>query len=204
MAWPPVCCSPHLRSWGHKAINSDETAYWLDQIIPADLEFRNVEGQRLGLASLEGEQSLAVTCGFADVDTGLAHAEQGIDVRCELLTVARTGQPEVAAAVSAAAALLKQAAGLLPAQPGLLLPKLFAEDDERFAHFSVRHGMLIAPYLWGGQTPQLAEKERLTLVCQLLMLSDAEYAYAVEEGVPALQQAVAEQGIDLLDWKRSE
>lgn len=158
----------------------------------------------MGLASLEGEQSLAVTCGFADVDTGLAHAEQGIDVRCELLTVARTGQPEVAAAVSAAAALLKQAAGLLPAQPGLLLPKLFAEDDERFAHLSVRHGMLIAPYLWGGQTPQLVEKERLTLVCQLLMLSDAEYAYAVEEGVPALQQAVAEQGIDLLDWKRSE
>lgn len=158
----------------------------------------------MGLASLEGKQSLAVTCGFADVDTGLAHAEQGIDVRCELLTVARTGQPEVAAAVSAAAALLTEAAGLLPAQPGLLLPKLFAEDDERFAHLSVRHGMLIAPYLWGGQTPQLVEKERLTLVCQLLMLSDAEYAYAVEEGVPALQQAVAEQGIDLLDWKRSE
>ena len=50
----------------------------------------------------------------------------------------------------------------------------------------------------------MAEEGRLTLVCQLLMLSDAEYAYAVEEGVPALQQAVAEQGIDLLDWQRSE
>lgn len=158
----------------------------------------------MGLAALDDAQSLAVSCDFADVDTGLAHAEQGVDVRCELLAVARTGQAEVAASVSAAAALLTKAAGVLPAQPGLLLPKLFVDDDERFAPLTVRHGMLIAPYLWGGQTPQVAEDKRLTLVCQLLMLTDAEYAFAVDEGVPALQQAVAEQGIDLLDWQRSE
>lgn len=204
MAWPPACCSPPWRSWGHKAINADETAYWLDQVIPVDLEFKNVEGYRVGLAVLDDDQSLAVTCDFADTDTGLAHADQGVDVRCELLSVARTGQAEVAAAVTSAAALITKAAGVLPAQPGLLLPKLFSPDDERFAQLSVRHGVLIAPYLWGGQTPQLAEEGRLTLVCQLLMLTDAEYAYAVDEGVPALQQAVGEQGIDLLDWRRTE
>lgn len=204
MAWPPACCSPPWRSWGHKAINADETAYWLDQVIPADLEFKNVEGHRVGLAALDDDQSLAVTCDFADTDTGLAHADQGVDVRCELLSVARTGQAEVSAAVTSAAALIAKAAGVLPAQPGLLLPKLFSPEDERFAQLSVHHGVLIAPYLWGGQTPQLAEEGRLTLVCQLLMLTDAEYAYAVDEGVPALQQAVGEQGIDLLDWRRTE
>lgn len=204
MAWLPVSCWLPWRSWGHKAINADETAYWLDDVIPVDLEFKNIEGHRVGLAVLDDDQSLAVTCDFADVDTGLAHAEQGIDVRCELLAVARTGQAEVAAAVSAASSLLTKAAGVLPAQPGLLLPNLFGENDERFAHLSVRHGMLIAPYLWGGQTPQVAEEKRLTLVCQLLMLTDAEYAFAVDEGVPALQNAVAEHGIDLLDWQRSE
>ena len=40
-------------------------------------------------------------------------------------------------------------------------------------------------------------------MCQLLMLTDSEYAYAVEEGVAKLQEAVAEQGVDILDWKRA-
>lgn len=39
---------------------------------------------------------------------------------------------------------------------------------------------------------------------QLVALTDSEYAYAVEEGVPALQDAVAESEIDLLDWSRFE
>ena len=37
---------------------------------------------------------------------------------------------------------------------------------------------------------------------QLVMLTDSEYAFGVEEGVGKLQAAVAEQGIDLLDWSR--
>ncbi|MBD0854843.1 hypothetical protein CU043_12630 [Corynebacterium striatum] len=162
------------------------------------MEFKNVEGRRLGLAALDDAQSLAVTTTFGDVDTGLKHAEQGVDVRCELLTVARATQPEVAAAVVAAADKLTKAKGLLPAQPGVMLPEVFAEDS-----LSVHHGLLIAPYLWGGQVPQLSEEGRLTLVCQLLMLTDSEYAYAVEEGVAKLQEAVAEQGVDILDWKRA-
>ena len=67
---------------------------------------------------------------------------------------------------------------------------------------TVHHGLLIAPYLWGGQTPQYREDNRLTLVLQLVMLTDAEYAFGVEEGVGKLQDVVAEQDIDLLDWSR--
>lgn len=40
MAWLPVSCWLPWRSWGHKAINADETAYWLDGVIPVDLEFK--------------------------------------------------------------------------------------------------------------------------------------------------------------------
>ena len=87
---------------------------------------------------------------------------------------------------------------MLPAQPGIMLPEILSEDS-----LNVHHGLLIAPYLWGGSTPQLPEDGRLTLVCQLLMLTDSEYAYAVEEGVAKLQEAVAEQGVDILDWKRA-
>ncbi|AKE38147.1 Suppressor of fused protein (SUFU) [Corynebacterium camporealensis] len=118
-------------------------------------------------------------------------------MRCELLTVGRVPVSRVAAAVTGAARTLRDAQGVIPAQPGVLLPSILSADE-----LSVHHGALIAPYLWGGQTPQVAEDGRITLVCQLLMLTDSEYAYAVEEGLGALQEAVAEQGIDLLDWAR--
>ena len=39
-----------------------------------------MEGRRLGLAALDDAQSLAVTTTFGEVDTGLKHAEQGVDV----------------------------------------------------------------------------------------------------------------------------
>lgn len=137
-----------------------------------------------------------MTSGFAEVDTGLVQQGTDIDVRCELLAVARASQGEVTAAVVAAASTLTRARGVIPAQPGTLLPNVVKTG--------VPHGMLIAPYLWGGQTPQLSAPRRLTLVCQLLMLTDAEYSYAREEGVAAFQQAVADNGIDILDWSRRD
>lgn len=163
-----------------------------------------MDGWRLGLSELGHGQSLAVTTQFADVDTGLKAVDGGIDVRCELLAVARSGTAEVAAAVIAAAEKLRSLGGVVPAQPGVLLPKLTDGTALGSDAFTVRHGLLITPYLWGGKTPQMPEDERLTVVCQLVLLTDAEYAYAVEEGVPALQQEVGEEEIDLLDWSRGE
>lgn len=171
-------------------MNRDETAYWLDSVIPAPVEFKIVEGHRLALAALPGGENLVATTQFANVDTDLS--AEGLPVRCELLTVARATQPVIAQFVLAAAQRLQEAK-VIPAQPGTLLPQVAG-----------RHGLLIAPYLWGGQTPQVKEEGRWTLALQLLALSDAEYAYAREEGVAAFQQAVAEQGIDLLDWSRED
>lgn len=197
--------------------------------MPVDLEFKDIDGHRLGLASLEHGQALAVTTEFSQVDTGVAEVPPPApaapapaepestppepappapaaprDIRCELICVARTGPPEVAAAVIAASRLLRKAGGVIPAKPGTLLPSLTSGTPlEQAPEITVRHGLLIAPYLWGGQCPQVSEEGRLTLVCQLLLLTDAEYAYALDESVAGLQQAVAQSGIDLLDWSRT-
>lgn len=49
---------------------------------------------------------------------------------------------------------------------------------------------------------QLDEPERLTLMLQVLPLTQAEYDYAITYGVPALQESIAQQGIDILDLAR--
>ena len=127
-ALPPASCSPPWRSWGPN-INADESALWLSEIIPAPLEFRYVDERRLGLASLADAQSLALTTTFNTTDTGLQSQDDGADVRCELLTVARTEQPGVAAAINAAADTFEKAGGLLPAQPGVMLPSILDVPD---------------------------------------------------------------------------
>ncbi|QNE88742.1 suppressor of fused domain protein [Corynebacterium incognita] len=185
-----------------------ETAYWLDQVVPAPLEFRTVAEWKLGTADLGAAgvaagQSLAVTANFGDVDTGLTANDSGLNVRCELLAVARTGEAEVAAAVKAAADKLHVAQGIIPAQPGVFLPDLI-DGTELEGQVTVRHGLLISPYLWGGEVPQVVEKRRQTLVLQLLLLTDTEYAYALDEGISAMQDAMAEQEIDLLEWSRKD
>ncbi|APT91725.1 hypothetical protein CPHO_00960 [Corynebacterium phocae] len=170
-------------------MNQEGTCLWLDRIVPAPLEFKDVDGHRLAMATLDTGESLVATTDFADTDTGLV--AQGLSVRSELLTVARAGKPELARLVIEAAELLI-AARVIPAQPGTLLPKL-GENT---------HGMLIAPFLWNGPTPQLKEPDRWTLILQLVALNDAEYAFAVEEGVAAFQEEATRAGIDLLDFTR--
>ncbi|RSZ64477.1 hypothetical protein EAH68_05685 [Corynebacterium hylobatis] len=174
----------------------EETTFWLSQLIPAELDF----GEDAAVADLDDGQQVAVTVGFADVDTGLVAVEGGADVRSELITVARAERGQLTAVLRAAATLLADANGLLPAQPGTMIPHL--AEKAGLQGISVAHGLFIPPYLWGGETPRFTEEGRLTVLLQLVMLTDAEYAYAVEEGPGGLQQALGEAGIDLLDWGR--
>lgn len=172
-------------------MNRDDTIYWIDQLIPGELEV----GEDVVTADLGDGQAVAVTLGFADVDTGLVAVDEGIDVRSELIVVARADAADLTAVLRAAVGKLTAAGGILPAQPGTMLPQLIEVD-------SVGHALFVPPYLWGGETPRVTEPERLTVLLQLVMLTDSEYAYAVEEGPGALQQALGEAGIDLLDWTR--
>lgn len=174
----------------------EETTFWLSQLIPVELDV----GEDVAVADLDDGQRVAVTVGFAEVDTGLVAVDGGADVRSELITVARAGRGQLTAVLRAAATLLADANGLLPAQPGTMIPQL--AEKANLEGVSVAHGLFVPPYLWGGETPRFTEEGRLTVLLQLVMLTDAEYAYAMEEGPGGLQQALGEAGIDLLDWAR--
>lgn len=173
-----------------------EITHWFGQLIPAELEFR----EDSATADLGDGQRVALTVGFSDVDTGLVAVEGGEDVRSELILVARAEERELTEILRAAAAVLSEAEGILPAQPGTMLPNLAGKTG--LQDVTVAHGLFVPPYLWGGETPRVTEDGRLTVLLQLVMLTDAEYAYAMEEGPGGLQQALGEAGIDLLDWRR--
>ncbi|RNE48252.1 suppressor of fused domain protein [Corynebacterium alimapuense] len=181
-------------------MNIEETAYWLDQIIPADL----VSGHSAGLPAVTAElgqgQFLAATVDVAELDTGLRELETELPVRSELLVVARAPQQQLVDVLAAAAIMLKDAGGIVPAQPGTMLPQLGQRAG--LSGFTVAHGLFIPPYLWGGEVPQITEDDRLTVALQLVLLTDSEYAFAVEEGAGALQRELGELGVDLLDWSR--
>lgn len=159
-----------------------------------------MDGLRIALADLGEGQRLACTAGFADVDTGLTTVDRLRDVRSELLTVARASEDEVTALTAAAAQLLADARGILPAQPGTMLPGLV--ERAGITGLTVAHGLFIAPYLWGGETPQVTEEDRLTVILQLVALTADEHAYAVEHGVDKLQEKLGADRVDLLDWRR--
>lgn len=158
-----------------------------------------MDGLHVALADVGTGQRLACTVDFADVDTGLIDAA-GTDVRSELLAVARVSEDEATAVIAAAAQLLADARGIIPAQPGTMLPRL--AERAGLTRLGVAHGLLVAPYLWGGDTPQMTEEDRLTVMLQLVMLTGDEHAYAVEHGVAALQEKLGDEQVDLLDWRR--
>ncbi|AGF71308.1 suppressor of fused domain protein [Corynebacterium halotolerans] len=110
------------------------------------------------------------------------------------------GGDEATAVIAAAARLLADARGIVPAQPGTMLPGL--AERAGLAGLGVAHGLLVAPYLWGGDVPQVTEEGRLTVMLQLVMLTGDEHAYAVEHGVAALQGKLGAEQVDLLDWRR--
>lgn len=181
-------------------MNIEETLYWVDQFVPGDLALKELGQLHIAVSDLgEGEQ-LGTTVDFAVVDTGLETQDEAIPVRSELIAVARVGEQKIIDVLAAATTMLIDAAGVIPGQPGTMLPNLV--DKAGLTDVTVAHGLFIAPYLWGGETPRMSEPDRLTVMLQLIMLTDSEYAYAVEEGVGPLQQAIAEEEIDLLDWRR--
>ena len=179
----------------------EETAFWLSEIMPAQLELRQVNGARVGTVMLNDGRALAATADFADTDTGLVtDDEPQRDVRCELMVTAQVSEAEAASAVLAAAAVLQGAGGMVPARPGILLPRV--GEAAGLAGASVAHGLLMAPRLWGEQTPHVAEENRMTLMLEVVMLIEEEYQIGVQAGVDTLLRRLRRRGADLDDWRR--
>ncbi|WP_281279414.1 suppressor of fused domain protein [Corynebacterium tapiri] len=144
--------------------------------------------------------SFAASIGFGDVDTGLVmEQDPETEIRCELLTFTNGSQADAAEAVLAAADLLKQANGVVPAQPGTLLPDVVKRTQ---LSTTLTHGALVAPTPWGGQVPQVQEDRRITLLAQLVLISDEEYQLAREKGVDALLTRLRRRAVNPNDWQR--
>lgn len=158
----------------------------------------------MATGTVDDDRRFAATFDFGGVDTGLVMTEENdTEVRCELLVIAHESEVMLSAAVTEAADMLDKAAGTVPAQPGVLLPDLgtraglTADGD-----LLMEHGLLIAPTLWGGQTPHVREDGRMTLILQLALLTDEEYSIGVDQGVDKLLRRLHRRGEDLADWRR--
>ncbi|MDO5077718.1 hypothetical protein [Corynebacterium sp.] len=187
-------------------MNLKETAFWLDSVFPCSLKFEQRSGFHLATAELGAGESLACSVDFAHVDTGLQLVDADVSVRCEIFCVSRADPAVVASLVTMAATMLvdtNTTSASFPAQPGTLLPGMAAYGPaEVTADLSVRHGLLIAPFVWEQGVPQVREEDRLTTLCQLIPLTDDEFLHGHTYGVPALQEALIEENVDLMNLHR--
>ncbi|WJY91064.1 Suppressor of fused protein (SUFU) [Corynebacterium faecale] len=221
-------------------MNIQETSYWVDRLLPGAAQFHRVGD--FTVAAFEninpdspGEVA-ACTVNFGRVDTGLVTAAEAesVEVRSELLCLARASVDVPGRAVAAAATMLHdasltyleslatspaQATEMTPmhAQPGRVLPAVGIMANLPQEGYTVKHGILADPRIWGPEIPYVREEAgevnlepgeeasglaRLTLPLQLILLTDEEFAVAVQQGGDVLFQQMAEQQVDLLDLHR--
>ena len=144
----------------------------------------------------------AVSVGFSDVDSGLivdgpdADSEHPTDVRCEIICAASGASPEQRA-IAVARAWHALVDTNTPAQPETFLPGLV--DDPALA---IHHGLLREPQIFDRGTPMVTEPDRMTLLLELVLLTDGEYSIAAEQGLDVLERRLRRRSTDLGDWNR--
>ncbi|OEY27027.1 suppressor of fused domain protein [Corynebacterium sp. Marseille-P4321] len=178
-------------------MNGDQIAAWLNSVTPIELVL--IDGLPVATSTHQG-RPLAATVGFSTVDTGLSLAEDGgTSVRSELVTRGGVDKQLLGHAVNAAAHLV-QTLGV-PAQPGVLLEDLL-DRVELPEGITVRHGWLREPELFDEGTPLVREPGQLTLLLELVCLTDEEFAIARDQGVETCSRRLRRRGTDVGDWRR--
>lgn len=181
------------------------------------------EGPWEGFGGDAGEEyvlaeTVAMTIDAGRMESGL-QTEDGSDLRVELLTVVSGHDDTAADLLAHAATMISQNPGHWPPQPGTMLPNVVQQmdaDSER--KITARNGLLVVPYVWDDGVPHVHEvtsggasrhsKEdeaevefthpgRLTIVAQLVMLTDEELAIAQTDGVAAVQERLVREGVDI-------
>lgn len=180
----------------------DETLAWYTALFPGEPQLSSPldEEKVVTLATFDaGAEEVVASVGLAAIDTGLE--TEGTDVRVEVFTVTRPGQEWGLKVIDAISRIVKDVGPDIPAQPGTPLPDL---GDIAFlpGEVTARHGLFVAPFVWGGQVPNLPRPDNLTLMLQLIMLTESEWAIFTEQGIEALQVALADGQVDLQDWQR--
>ncbi len=163
-------------------------------------------------------ETVAMTIDAGRLESGL-ETEDGSDLRVELLTVVSGHDDTAADLLAHAASMISQDPGHWPPQPGTLLPDVVQQmdaDSER--KITARNGLLVVPYVWDDGVPHVHEvtsggasrhsKEgdadvefthpgRLTIVAQLVMLTDEEAELAQTAGVAAVQERLVREGVNI-------
>ena len=85
----------------------------------------------------------------------------------------------------------------VPAQPGVLLEGVL---DGLGA--DVRHGWLREPELFDRGTPLNREPGQLTLLLELVGLTDEEFDIARDQGLDVLSRRLRRRGTDVGQWNR--
>lgn len=208
-----------------------ETTYWSSDLLPGDpttTTRRVVQGFpefTVADVSIGGPgdpedptapaETVAMTLDAARIEPGLV-TEDGADLRVEFVTVTTHHSRAAADLVTAAATMIAQDPHQRSPQPGLLLPDLGWHVDETM---TAKHGLLIPPFLWEDGVPHVHEVDfggrhgggtshdwthpgRMTVVAQLVMLTDEEFSVATSQGLGAVQQQLTDTGTDLNDvWR---
>lgn len=179
-------------------------------------EDRNDESDESDASGAVGvAETVAFTLDAATIDPGLV-TDDGADLRVEFVTVTSGHSAIAADLVVAAATMIAQDPHLRSPQPGLLMPDLGWHVDKTI---TAKHGLLIPPFLWEDGVPRVHEVDRdgrpstggahdwthpgrMTVVAQLVMLTDEEFTIATDQGPDAVQQVVLNAGTDLNDvWR---
>ncbi|WP_459610571.1 hypothetical protein [Corynebacterium urogenitale] len=211
-------------------MNQQETLAWVLDLLPGEPtvtsrqvgpSFPAVTVAELSVesdATPSRPETVAMTLNASQLDPQL-ETEDGSDLRVEFITIT-SGHTDTAGELLAAAfAMIAEDPRVRTPQPGTFLPHLGAHVDPTI---TAKHGLLLAPFVWAEGVPHVHEvtsggkrskdksdKEfefthpgRLTVPAQLVMLNDEEYRIALTEGLNAVQDHIAAQGIDLNDvWR---
>ena len=177
-------------------MTGDELAAWLASVFPG-MQLSLVDARAAATAELNGA-NVAVTAGFSGTDLGLVLADDdATQVVCEVMAVGDVDKQVLAQAVVDATRELERLG--VPGQPGVLLEGLLAD-----APGTVRHGLLREPEVFVQGTPVVREPGRITLLLELIALTDEEFGIASEQGYPVLERRLRRRGVDVKDWRREE
>lgn len=212
-------------------MNQQETLAWVLDLLPDEPtvvtrqvgpSFPAVTVAELSVESDDATsprpETVAMTLNAAQLDPQL-ETEDGSDLRVEFITITSGHTATAGQLLAAAVAMIAEDPQARTPQPGTFLPDLGAAVDPTI---TAKHGLLLVPYVWEEGVPHVHEvtsggrrskdkhdKEvefthpgRLTVPAQLVMLNDEEYRIALTEGLNAVQDQLAAQGVDLNDvWR---
>ncbi|WP_018296794.1 suppressor of fused domain protein [Corynebacterium lubricantis] len=183
-------------------MTGEEKAVWLSNVY-GEIALQDIEGRRIAFATLNDDYRIANTVGFSDVDTGLVmQTAPSIEVRCELAVgSSQATDAELAAAAVGAWNFLES--GNYTVQPGTLLPDFVQQTAlKELKDITVEHGVLREPTWFPQGTPNYSEPGRVTLMLELVLLTNDEYVIASERGIDKLDTRLRRRRTDVGDLRR--